>query len=47
MRKPTRCYGERVLNGLRRLFDVIHQRETMAESGFNSILVFWIKPATI
>ena len=30
----TRNYGERVLGGLRRLFQVIHRRETMTEAGF-------------
>ncbi len=30
----TRRYGERVLDGLRRLFKVIHRRETMSEAGF-------------
>ena len=32
--RATRRYGERVLDGLRRLFDVIHRRETMTEAGF-------------
>ena len=32
--RVTRNYGERVLDGLRRLFKVIHRRETMTESGF-------------
>ena len=32
--RETRRYGERVLDGLRRLFDVIHRRETMTETGF-------------
>ena len=32
--RATRRYGERVLTGLRRLFDVIHRRETMTEVGF-------------
>ena len=32
--RETRRYGERVLDGLRRLFDVIHRRETMTEAGF-------------
>jgi transposase len=30
----TRRYGERVLDGLRRLFKVIHRRETMSEARF-------------
>ena len=30
----TRNYGERVLDGLRQLFKIIHRRETMTESGF-------------
>ncbi len=34
----TRRYGERVLDGLRRLFDVIHRRETMTEAGFTRTL---------
>jgi len=34
----TRRYGERVLNGLRRLFKVIHRRETMTEAGFDRAL---------
>lgn len=36
--RATRRYGERVLTGLRRLFDVIHRRETMTETGFNRTL---------
>jgi len=32
--RATRRYGERVLDGLRRLFEVIHRRETMTEAGF-------------
>ena len=36
--RATRGYGERVLDGLRRLFDVIHRRETMTEVGFNRTL---------
>lgn len=32
--RVTRNYGERVLDGLRRLFKVIHRRETMTEPGF-------------
>jgi len=36
--RATRRYGERVLDGLRRLFDVIHRRETMTETGFNRTL---------
>ena len=32
--KVTRNYGERVLDGLRQLFKVIHRRETMTEAGF-------------
>ncbi len=36
--RATRRYGERVLDGLRRLFDVIHRRETMTEVGFNRTL---------
>ncbi len=32
--RETRRYGKRVLDGLRRLFDVIHRRETMTEAGF-------------
>ncbi len=32
--RATRRYGERVLDGLRRLFDVIHRREAMTETGF-------------
>lgn len=32
--RATRRYGERVLDGLRRLFDVIHRRETMTKTGF-------------
>ena len=36
--RATRRYGERVLTGLRRLFDVIHRRETMTEAGFTRTL---------
>lgn len=36
--RATRRYGERVLDGLRRLFDVIHRRETMTEAGFTRTL---------
>ena len=36
--RATRCYGARVLDGLRRLFDVIHRRETMTAVGFNRTL---------
>ena len=36
--RATRRYGERVLDGLRRLFDVIHRRATMTEVGFNRTL---------
>ncbi len=36
--RATRRYGERVLNGLRRLFDVIHRRATMTEAGFTRTL---------
>jgi len=36
--RATRRYGERVLDGLRRLFDVIHRRETMTEVGFKRTL---------
>lgn len=36
--RVTRRYGERVLEGLRRLFDVIHRRETMTEVGFKRTL---------
>ena len=32
--RVTRNYGERVLDGLRQLFKIIHRRETMTESGF-------------
>jgi len=32
--RVTRNYGERVLDGLRRLFKVIHRRDTMSESRF-------------
>jgi len=34
----TRAYGERVLNGLRRLFRVIHQRENMSPQQFQRAL---------
>ena len=36
--RATQRYGARVLDGLRRLFDVIHRRETMTEVGFNRTL---------
>ena len=36
--RATRRYGERVLDGLRRLFDVIHRRATMTEAGFTRTL---------
>ncbi len=36
--RATRRYGEQVLDGLRRLFDVIHRRATMTEVGFNRTL---------
>ncbi len=36
--RVTQRYGERVLDGLRRLFDVIHRRETMTAFGFNRTL---------
>ena len=36
--RAARRYGERVLDGLRRLFDVIHRRETMTEVGFHRVL---------
>lgn len=36
--QATRRYGERVLDGLRRLFDVIHRREMMTEVGFKRTL---------
>lgn len=36
--RATRRYGERVLDGLRRLFDVIHRRETMTAVGFHRTL---------
>ena len=36
--RATRRYGERVLDCLRRLFDVIHRRETMTEAGFTRTL---------
>ena len=36
--RAARRYGERVLDGLRRLFDVIHRRETMTAVGFNRTL---------
>lgn len=36
--RATKRYGKRVLDGLRRLFDVIHRRETMTEFGFSRTL---------
>ncbi len=36
--RATQRYGERVLDGLRRLFDVIHRRETMTAVGFDRTL---------
>jgi transposase len=34
----TRVYGERVLDALRRLFRVIHRRDTMTPTGFRRVL---------
>jgi len=36
--RETRRYGKRVRDGLRRLFDVIHRRDTMTEAGFSRTL---------
>ncbi len=36
--RETRRYGERVLGGLRQLFDVIHRRDTMTAAGFDRTL---------
>jgi transposase len=36
--RVTRHYGERVLDGLRRLFQVIHRRDTMTPSGFAKVI---------
>jgi transposase len=36
--RVTRAYGERVLDGLRRLFKVIHRRETMSKARFEQAL---------